>query len=259
MGSEIDDRFIDVDFSKQPEFVLGDLGLGDVSDLCGDYESADEVYDDARIRDEIEKTTALDLGADRLVTRIYDQGREGACVANAFGQSNEVVQALQWGRDRVVHLSGMSLYKRIGRSASSGAMVSDGINEMVRRGILPLNNDANKALFSHTMPNTGWSTPLPSGWETTAAMFRGHEYHIARTTNGMLTALCKNHPVVIGREGHSICYLRVMLRNGRLVVKYANSWHERWGDGGFGYDTVSQFQKSARYAVVVRSSVVRNA
>jgi hypothetical protein len=257
MSIEIDDRFIDVDFSKQPEFVPGDLGLGDSATFCGYFEDSEEIYDDARIDREIELLDAAGGGADQLVTRIYDQGREGACVANAFGQASEVIQALQHGRDRVVPLSAMSLYKRIGRSASSGAMVSDGIKEMLANGILPLDTPKNRELFAAVMANTGWSNPFPPNWKDTAKLFRVDEYQIARTTRGMLTALCKQFPAVIGRERHSICYLRPMRRNGRRVVKYANSWHERWGDRGFGYDTESQFNQSAKYAVIVRTKIIR--
>jgi hypothetical protein len=179
------------------------------------------------------------------------------CVANAFAQSNEIIQALQYGRDNVVHLSAMSLYKRIGRSASSGAMVSDGVAEMVKRGILPLDDEANRAKYgSAVMPNTGWRTPFPSNWEATAKLFRGHEYFIIRNSRELFTALCRQYPVVVGRAGHSICYVRPMKQNGRRVVKYANSWGN-WGDNGYGYDSQRLYDQSARWAVAVRSTVSR--
>lgn len=248
-------EFIDYDFTKDPRYVPGDLGLGDAGQLCGVYDDSEEIMEWSEIDAEIEKLDAVGGGADQLVTRIYDQGREGSCVANAFSQSNEIVQALQFGRDKVVPLSAISLYKRIGRSPGSGAMVSDGIKEMVRRGILPLDNAANRQRFKHVMPATGFYTPFPSGWEETAALFRGHEYKIARSSKAVFTALVKQRPVVVGRAGHSIVYVRPMRRNGARVAKYPNSWSEGWGDRGFGYDTARYFESASSWAVVVMTTV----
>jgi hypothetical protein len=262
MSQVINDEFVDVDFEKQPQFVFGDLGMGAFGSRVSDYESTQPVLTDSQIMAEIEKIAEAGGGAERLVTRIMNQGREGSCVANAFTQANQVIQALQFGKHKVVPLSAISLYKRIGRSPGSGAMVSDGIEEMVERGILPLDTPENRARFgSDVMPATGFYEKYPSGWEDTAAKFKGGEYHVVRSVEGLFTALCCQHPVVVGREGHSICYLRPMVRNGRRVVMYVNSWGN-WGSAGgdfgygFGFDTESQVRKSASWAVAVRSVVI---
>jgi hypothetical protein len=42
-----------------------------------------------------------------------------------------------------------------------------------------------------------------------------------------------------------------MQKNGRYVVKYANSWGN-WGDQGFGYDSEGQMRMSAGWAFAVR-------
>ena len=253
----INEQFIDVDFTVDPNFIAGDLGAGDLQSVCGNYGELDGVLSDAEIDAAINALDEAGGGADQLVTRIYNQGQEGSCVANAFSQANEIIQALQYGRDKVVPLSAMSLYKRIGRSAGSGAMVSDGIAEMVKRGILPLDTPENRAKYSDAvMPNTGWRTPFPSNWEETAKLFRGHEYYIVKNTRELFTALCRQEPVVVGRAGHSICYVRPMKQNGRRVVKYANSWGN-WGDNGYGYDSERLYAQSARWAVAVRSTVSR--
>jgi hypothetical protein len=250
--TDFDDKWLDVDFEQDENYVLGDISTG----LFGlnSYESmADvQILNNSEIDEVIEKMDAAGGGADRLVTRIYNQKSEGSCVANATSQSHEIVQARQFGKDKVVHLSAISLYKRIGRSPSSGAMVSDGLKEMKSRGILPLDNEANRTKYQHVMPNTGFRTPYPSGWETTAAMFRGVEAYAVTSTAGLMTALCRHEPVVVGRQGHSICYVRPMRKNGKWVVKYANSWGD-WGDEGYGYDTLSQIKQSARWAFVLRS------
>jgi hypothetical protein len=253
----INEQFIDVDFETDPFYTAGDLGLGAVTGLCANFGDSIEVMSDSEIDASIDAMDEAGGGADQLVTRIYNQGQEGSCVANAFSQANEIIQSLQYGRDKVVHLSAMSLYKRIGRSASSGAMVSDGIEEMSKRGILPLDDEANRAKYgSAVMPNTGWRTPFPSNWEATAKLFCGHEYFIVRNSRELFTALCRQYPVVVGRAGHSICYVRPMKQNGRRVVKYANSWGN-WGDNGYGYDSQRLYDQSARWAVAVRSTVSR--
>lgn len=259
----MDDQYVDVAFEREPEFVAGDLGVGirGLSSLCGNYADVVPTLSRSEIMAEIEKIDAAGGGSERLCTRIYNQGREGSCVANAFAAANENRQAVQFGKDRVTPLSAISLYKRIGSSPQSGAMVSDGIEEMVSRGILPLDTPENRARFGdHVMPNTGFSTRYPSGWESTAKLFAGAEYHVVRSVDSLLTALVNQHPVVVGRSQHSICYLRPMVKNGRLVVKYVNSWGQ-WGDAGgdfeygFGYDSESLIKQSAGWAVAVRSVV----
>lgn len=255
--------FEDVDFTKDPRFVFGDLGVGAFASPRECFEDRVAVIPRNQWEAEIEKIQAAGGGAERLVTRIYDQGREGSCVANACSQAHEILQALQFGKDRVVHLSAISLYKRIGRSPGSGAMVSDGLDEASAKGILPLDTPENRARFGDAvMPNTGFYTAYPSGWEAVAKKFRYDEWDVIRTFDGMGTALLQQRPVVVGRQGHSICYVGLMVRNGRLVAPYPNSWSLDWGaplgdmTGGFGFDSESQIKMSASWAFTPRTAVI---
>ncbi len=256
---KIPDEFVDVHFPDCDEYVFGDLGVPALERFGTRFEDTDvRKLNDNEIRQAIEQIDDAEGGLDRLVTRIYNQKREGSCVANACSQAHEILQAVQLGKDNVVHLSAISLYKRIGRSASSGAVVSHGLKEMKSRGILPVDNEPNRAEFGSTvMPNTGFKERYPNNWEQTAAKFAGVEYHSVETVEGLMTALCNQFPVIVGREGHSICYVRPMVNDrNQFVVKYANSWGN-WGDEGYGYDTLSQIKKSARWAFVLRSVTVR--
>ena len=263
---DIDDRFIDVNFDEvfdddSNEFVRGDNGSEHFGDFGRSYEDtfASSILTESEVREAIERIDDAGGGIDRLVTRIYNQRSEGSCVANACSQAHEILQAVQLGKENVTHLSAISLYKRIGRSARSGANVGNGLKEMKSRGILPLDNDANRLEFNEqVMPNTGFKTRYPSNWEPTAAHFSGVEYHSVNTLMGLMTGLCHGFPVIVGREGHSICYVRPMWEKRRFVVKYANSWGN-WGDDGYGYDTLSQIKKSAGRAFVLRSVTVRTA
>ena len=262
----VDPQFVDVDFTKEAPFVKGDLGCPRFADFGPSYEEKYGVLSDAEVDAAIEAMDQSGNGPEWLVTRIFDQKQEGSCVANATSQSHEICQAKQFGKDRVVHLSAMSLYRRIGSSPNSGAMVSDGWDEMNRRGILPLDTPENRERFGqHVMPNTGWSNRLPDGWEETAARFRGLEASIIKTEAGIWTALCNQDPVVVGREGHSICYVRPTRVGGGRKVGYANSWSLGWGQalgdmsGGWGFDSQSQIRKSAQWAFALRSVTVPGA
>lgn len=248
--------FVDVDFTQQPEYTFGDAGHRCFSEFKATFADNIQVIPESQWKDLIAAMDSAGGGADQMVTRIYDQKNEGSCVANACSQACEIVQAVQLGKENVTPLSAISLYKRIGRSPNSGAMIDDGLEEMANRGVLPLDTPENRAKFgAAVMPNTGWSTRYPDGWEQTAKRFRATEWFIVDSVNELISALLLQMPVVVGRQGHSICYCRPMYRNGPLVAKYANSWGN-WGDQGFGYDTLNQIRMSANWAFALRSVVV---
>jgi hypothetical protein len=257
MMPDIDSKFLDVDFTQDPNYTFGNCGVKAFGvPPFRSFGDEIEVIPESQWRELIAQMDAAGGGADQLVTRIYDQKSEGSCVANACSQACEIVQALQNGKENVVHLSAMSLYKRIGRSPSSGAMVDDGLEEMAEKGVLPLDNEENRAKFgAAVMPNTGWSTRYPADWEQTAKKFRATEWFICNSVAELISALLKQYPVVVGRSGHSICYTRPMYKNNALVVKYANSWGS-WGDQGFGYDSMNLIRASASWAFALRSVVV---
>jgi hypothetical protein len=251
----IDPKWIDVDFARQPEFVVGNLGFRGDKGRFAKYSDVAQVHPESQWKELIAAMDADGGGLDRCVSRIYNQRNEGSCVANAFGQANEIVQFRQFGKALVTALSAISLYKRIGRSPSSGAMVDDGMEESSSRGILPLDTPENRAKFgNHVMPPTGFSTPYPDGWEATAAKFKTLEWTVCDSVPELISALINGHPVVVGRSGHSICYTRPMFKDGSLVVKYANSWSPEWGDGGFGYDSQGLIRSSAGWCCALRST-----
>lgn len=246
-------NFVDVDFPADPAFVFGDLGVSAFGPMRATYGETVPVIERSKWPDLYEQAKANGGGASQLVTRIYNQGNEGSCVANACSQAHEIIQAIQNGKDAVVHLSAISLYKRIGSSPNSGAMVSDGLDELASRGVLPLDNPENRAKFGDAvMPATGFYTKFPSGWEAVAKQFAAHEWLIVDSVDELITALFNQHPVVVGRSGHSICYCDPILDGGEWYVKYANSWGN-WGEAGFGYDSMSKIRASAGWAFALRS------
>lgn len=257
----IDPNFVDVDFPSDPNFVPGDTNQGNPGgfDTYGsslpNYEEVVPVIPESQWKAEAEKLKANGTGLSQLVSRIFNQLQEGSCVANACSQAFEIAQANQWGKDRVVHIAAMGLYKRIGSSPNSGANVADGLEEMATRGCVPLDDDANKARFgSVVMPNTGWRNSLPSGWEAVGKELMVLERYIIRSVGGLVSALFNGHPVVVGRAGHSICYCDPVYDGNNLLVKYANSWGD-WGEAGFGHDSIRLIQQSAGWCFAVRSIV----
>ena len=192
---------------------------------------------------------------DLLVVEIKDQGQEGACVSDATVQSMQLAQAIRRGKKGVIKLSAISLYKQVGRTAGGGSMVSDNLRAATGVGVLPLTSPDNSALFPHTMPNTGFHRSYPDGWKDTAKRFRVNEVYDVRSFDGFITALLRGYPVVYGRSGHSICAVRPVYKNGRLYVKYANSWTPQWGENGYGYDSESMIRAGASWAFAVRTVV----
>jgi hypothetical protein len=254
---DIDDRWLDVYFPDDPNYVFGDLG-GALCSSATEYEAAEPLLSWSEIDAAIEQQEAEpETTLEYLVRRIYDQGREGSCVGNAGTQGIEVVGSLQEGKDVFPELSAISLYKQIGRSASSGAMVSDAMEAIRDVGVLPLDTPANRAKYGdHVMPATGFSTPFPAGWKSTSAGIRGFEFLTLRSTQALFSASVRRRPIIVGREGHSILYLRALMQR---RFKYANSWNLRWGmpggtlTGGFGVDSQRQVEKSASWAFAIRA------
>lgn len=248
--------FVDCEFSEQPEFIKGDtteeVTFGAFAAAKeGDepfFEDAVSLIPQSEWNGLIAKIDEAGGGLDLLVTRIYDQKQEGSCTWNAASQSTEITEAMMFGRRNVVHKSAISGYKRCGSGPMSGSTVSCSLKELCTRGVLPLDTPENRAKFAHVMPNTGFYQSFPQGWEETAKRFRVQDFYEIRTYEGFITALLRGSPVVYGRSGHAICAVRPVIKDGRIYVKYANSWHESWGDKGFGYDSERMIRSGASWA-----------
>lgn len=261
--STIDPRYVDVDFRGESQYVFGDTGPRSLDpNLCSAYEDVVSVYPSSQWPEMVKAMDADGGGAERLVSRIFNQSQEGSCVANATSQSNEIIQAKQLGKKNVTHLSAISLYKRIGSSPGSGSSVDDALDEMAKTGILPLDTPENRAKYGDkVMPNTGFYTKFPDGWQSVAKNFKATAWHVVRSVEGLITALLNEHPVVVGRSGHSICYCRPAYKGSDLYAVYANSWGQ-WGFGagdfsyGFGLDSMSLIRQSAGWAFALREVTV---
>jgi hypothetical protein len=255
----IDPKFIDVDFPTRPEFTFGDTGQRVFRSRRPTFEESVPLIPESEWQAEIEKIDANGGHLERMIVNIFDQKQEGSCVANASSQAHQITQAMQNGKENVVQLSAISLYKGIGSSPNSGANVSDALEFIDEHGVLPLNNAANTARFKHVMPSTGFYSKYPQGWDETANLFKGHESFELTSIAGLASASFRGYAIVVGRRGHSICYVRPTWKNGQLGFVYANSWTPQWGfamgefPGGFGLDTLNVIRDSADWAYCLRS------
>jgi len=253
---------IDVRFQDDPHFTLGDLGVG----RLGVFAAAEpdlELIPRSEWKERCDKIQADNTGMENLITRIFNQQREGACVGHAGTQAMQIMMAQQFGKDAVIQLSPNSLYKQIGSSPSSGANVGDALEASSEIGLIPLDTAENKEKFGKlVMPEVGFRLPWPTGWKDLSKNFRVTEWWVLRKIDQIVTALLLGFPVVVGRNGHSICYVRAFFKGSALCVLYANSWRESWGvaagdfEGGFGVDTEPTILRASSWAYCPRAIVV---
>lgn len=196
-----------------------------------------------------------------MITRIFDQDGEGACVSDAIMGCHEVVQCKEVGPARVVHMSAMSVYHWVARSAQSGSNLDENLDQIKTVGALPLDNAENKLVYKHYHPNIGFNTKFMDEWEETAGLFKDLEDLDIRGPEGFWTAVCKGWPVMFARDGHCIFCPKLIwsVPKKQLIIPYCNSWHISWGDrvneileGGMGYDSYGKMQNYANGSIAFR-------
>ena len=172
----------------------------------------------------------------------------GSCVGHAAANEIEAGCYHMGGDWLFRRISGMSMYKRIGRSANSGAYIPDAAREIFSRGILPVTGEP----YPHTFAqDTGWNVAMPSGWETTGRMWKALVYTTDDEESGFRIGMDCRLGRQIGRSSHSICAGGYTGR----TWWYENSWGTGWGDFGksIGYD--SRFYSGYVYQPVLRDEI----
>lgn len=257
----MNERFIDVDFSKEPRYVMGHLGERPEDEKkFRRYEDVAHIYPRSQWKELAAEMKARGGGLSQLIIWILNQLKEGSCVGNGSTGAVQAKQAQQFGKERTIQLSAMSLYKRIGQSAQSGAVVSDALEALQAHGELPLDTPENKERFKHTMAATGFSQKMPAGWEETGKSFKVDEVTLCKTVDEVVSAGFDEHPTVVGRDGHCVYYTDPIWseKTGGIVMAYANSWG-KWGeplghlDYGFGFDSERLISSAAHGCYTIRS------
>jgi hypothetical protein len=256
--------YLDVDFEGEPVERLGRLEpsptlrgfrnarMRNIRELAGfnpnprsEWDKWCERFPPERLVDPISHTTEQVMGS---------------CVGHSCMNSVEGPAMLMFGERLFRPLSAISMYTRIGRSPGSGAYVGDAADEIYERGILPAAGsvDINGVPYAHTHHVSGdFYDDLPSGWESTANMWRAFEvFRVDDDEAGFAVLMRDGLRVHMGRSGHALSLFGVVKNGSRYVWAYENSWGTDWGDynKSIGYD--SRFTSGYVYIPVVRDEIV---
>lgn len=251
----VDHRFIDYDLSEVPI----DAGAGLIEQTDDELLAAtshiplfsEEFPEQMVPRSQWRERALANVEKYRATTRqIYSQSRTSACVGFGIAQAFETRRTRLRGGDIWTPMSGMSLYKRIGRTLYSGAYIPDGINEAVTRGILPLDTEENEGKFDLTWGITDWSSRFPGDWEKTANKFRITKWARCYGEDEVMSAMLAGYTGVVGRDRHCVPYVYVDYDGYDPYIAYANSWSPQWGDRGFGYDSFRVFRQLNLYVII---------
>jgi len=251
----VDSKWIDMDLTIIPEDQSSGLIEQPPAELLASFAEvpwydelcADEMIPRSEWKARSEATWPHLKGS---VAQIYSQGSEGSCVGFSVCQAIETTLTRNYGRRHWVSLSGMSLYKRIGRSAGSGAYIPDGIAQATQFGVLPVDSAENRARYQHTHPRTGFSRALPSNWQGTGKLFRITKAAKAQGSEMIVSALVKKRMGVVGRQRHAIPYAGIVFNGNSPLAAAANSWGTSRGDNGWIYDSESTFRNLVMYVIL---------
>lgn len=245
-------QWLDVDFQQQAGDRLGALELPDVlrAQAFGAATNVRALPGFKPIPKSEWSAWVARFPVTRLAKSIRNTTNQtmGSCVGHACANEIEAGCYMMGGDWLFRRISGMSMYKRIGRSPNSGAYIPDAASEIFSRGILPVTGEP----YPHTFAqDIGWSTPMPSGWESTGRLWKALVYTVDDEEAGFRIGMDCRLGRQIGRSSHSICAGGYTGRS----WWYENSWGTGWGDLGksIGYD--SRFYSGYVYQPVLRDEI----
>jgi hypothetical protein len=248
-----EDRWLDVQFDQQAGELLGSLELPEIFRQQA-LAAAVNVKSLPGFQP-IPKAEWSQWTARFPITRLSKSIRNitnqtmGSCVGHACANGIEAGNYMTTGDLFFRRISGMSMYKRIGRSANSGAYIPDAASEIFSRGILPVTGEP----YPHTFAqDTGWNVAMPSGWEATGRLWKAVVYTVSDQESAFRTRMDWRLRDQFGRSSHSISGFAVTA-SGKWA--YENSWGTGWGDLGksIGYD--STFYSGYIYLPVLRDEI----
>ena len=260
MPTPIDRKFVDIDLSIVPDDHID-------SDQNGPgliEETDDEVLAASSLMSSFEteyphlmltKSERKELAKknwesqQKSVSQIYSQGRTSACVGFGSAQALELTYNRRYGKEDHVSLSGMFVYRYIGRTLMSGAMISDGMKRVSKVGTLPLSNPENDSRFDLTWNILDYRKKPPSNYKE-KIQHRVTKFGTARGGDEIESALANNFCGIVGRSRHCVPYFGLMYEGNDSFVPYANSWSSSWGDNGIGYDSFRTYRNLTLYVIL---------
>lgn len=252
MALEFDDRWLDVDFRVEAKLADRRLGMTERPPAkfgATLFRDKFTVIPKSEWRGLVEKKNALKTNLRNLVVAICDQNGEPSCTSNSTVQNHQIRQAVQFGKDRVIRLSPISIYRHVG-SRNSGSSVDDNLYYLRDNGALPLDCTENASRGIQGLhPHNGYGVKEPSNQVELRRFFRCDEWVLAQTYDEFVSMILMGYAMSYGRQGHCICSTDVDYDSrDNLVHPYANSWSDEWGDEGFGVDSASQIRMGADWA-----------
>lgn len=162
-----------------------------------------------------------DLDMRDHVHDILDQDGVGSCATESASQGIMICRSMA-GLDHVL-LNPWSMYAFTSGGRDGGSNIDTNLAHCRDVGVLPMD----------IWPRSkGWRTrPPESLLESEASKYRIHEFFDCTSVEEVGTALIRGMPVVYGWSGHSCIMTQLSSRD---EADYCNSWHESWGDKGFG-------------------------
>ncbi len=176
-----------------------------------------------------------------FVKFILDQNGVGSCGSDAMTQCIMILRAI--ARQDPELLNPLFAYHFVSGGRDQGSSLPDNVNFVLEHGI------PSQLVYPRSI---GWrSEPNEAAFED-ALKYMLLEVFRIRTWEEFGTCLLVGMPVYFGYSGHAITGV-TLLSTTRL--QYANSWHESWGDRGFG--TLSKNSIYWNYGVYGFRVVVR--
>jgi hypothetical protein len=246
---KLDTRYIDADLSVTPD------GIADNPGLIEGPEPAVELFGDVFPklmvpRSEWAERCDRTEAKRRATTRhIYSQGRTSACVGFGVAQAVETTGTRRYGAKHAVQLAGMDVYKRIGNTLMSGAMISDGMEAVADDGVLPLDTPENRDRYPATCGLLDYSIRTPPNAAPVRQLFRVTRWARCKGADEVMSALLAGFTGVVGRSRHCVPYCYPVHDGGSFYAAYANSWGD-WGDDGWGYDSQRTFDGLTFFVVL---------
>lgn len=165
-----------------------------------------------------------------MVRQILDQDGVGSCTSEATSQGIMIVREMAGLPFEL--LNPWSIYRVVSGGVDRGSSIDENLRFARDIGVLP---------ESYWPRSKGWRAIPPDGWGEIAAQFKIDEFYDIGSVDEFGTALLKGFPVIFGIPGHAICGDAVLNQD---LLEYANSWHESWGDQGFGRTSWARIQWS---------------
>ena len=163
-------------------------------------------------------TDAVDLAP--FVPFMLSQGSVGSCACEALAQAIQICRAVD--RQEAELLNPWFAYHTVSGGRDVGSSLQDNVAFMTRYGL------ASAAVWPRSH---GWRTKPNAAAYEDAKKYRILEIFRISTWEEFGSALLYGMPVYFGYSGHAICAVTVISAS---RIKYANSWSDSWGDGGFG-------------------------